>query len=40
MILLSLCFSGGTFIARYYLAVNVWHLQKNIAWAVILTAIA
>jgi len=40
MILLSLAFSGGLFVARYYLAVNTWHLKPKIAWAVMITAIA
>lgn len=40
MILLSLGFSAGLFVARYYLAVNTWHLNKKIAWAVMITAIA
>lgn len=36
----SLAIAGALMYARYILATEVWNLKQNIAWAVILTAIA
>ena len=40
MVMGSLAIAGALMYARYILATEVWNLKQNIAWAVILTAIA